>query len=75
MRVKTRKLRRPSSSRNQTRTAQKKSITIMVFRDFLLEAYLDIETTGLSVHDGEMTVIGLYLTNSYHGAIVQLVDK
>ena len=47
----------------------------MVFRDFLLEAYLDIETTGLSVHDGEMTVIGLYLTNSYHGAIVQLVDK
>ena len=47
----------------------------MVFRDFLLEAYLDIETTGLSVHDDEITVIGLYLTNSYHGAIVQLVGK
>ena len=74
MRVKTRKLRRPSS-RNQTRTAQTKSITIMVFKDFLLEAYLDIETTGLSVHNGEITVIGLYLTNSYHGAIVQLVGK
>jgi hypothetical protein len=38
-----------------------------------LDAYLDIETTGLSVHDGEITVIGLYLTNSYHGALVQLV--
>jgi len=40
-----------------------------------LDAYLDIETTGLSVHDGEITVIGLYLTNSYHGALVQLVGK
>ena len=75
MRVKTRKLRRPSSSCNQTLTAHKKSLTIMVFRDSLLEAYVDIETTGLSVHDGEITVIGLYLTNSYHGALVQLVGK
>jgi hypothetical protein len=47
----------------------------MVFRDSLLEAYVDIGTTSLSVHDGEITVIGLYLTNNYHGAIVQLVGK
>ena len=73
MRVKTRKLRRPSS-RNQTRTAQTKSITIMVFRDSLLEAYVDIGTTSLSVHDGEITVIGLYLTNSYHSAIGRRFD-
>jgi hypothetical protein len=47
----------------------------MAFRDFLLVAYLSIETTDLSPQHGEITVIGLYLTNSYHGAIVQLVGE
>ena len=54
---------------------RRKGITIMAFRDFLLDAYLSIETTGLSPQDGEITVIGLYLTNCYHGEVVQLVGE
>jgi len=42
--------------------------------DFL-DAYLDIETTGLSWLDSEITVIGIYLVNSGDSRLVQLVDK
>jgi uncharacterized protein YprB with RNaseH-like and TPR domain len=44
----------------------------MIFRDFLREAYLSIETTGLSPQDGQITVIGLYLTNNHRGMIVAI---
>ena len=47
----------------------------MVFRDSLLAAYLDIETTGLSFSDSEIMIIGLYLTNGNQDKIVQLVGK
>ena len=41
----------------------------------MLEAYLDIETTGLSsIYDG-ITVIGIYLTDGSHHRFVQLVGK
>ena len=41
----------------------------------MIEAYLDIETTGLSWLDSEITVIGIYLVNSGDSRLVQLVDK
>lgn len=37
------------------------------------DAYLDIETTGLSWLDSEITVIGLYLVNGRESKMVQLV--
>lgn len=40
-----------------------------------LEAYLDIETTGLSWLDAEMTVVGLYLVDGGDSRLVQLVGK
>jgi len=41
----------------------------------MLEAYLDIETTGLSsTYDG-ITVIGIYLTDGSHHRFVQLVGE
>lgn len=39
------------------------------------EAFLDIETTGLSFEDSEITVIGIYLVNGIESKLVQLVDS
>jgi len=41
----------------------------------MLDAYLDIETTGLSWLDSEITVVGLYLVNGDASRLVQLVNK
>jgi uncharacterized protein YprB with RNaseH-like and TPR domain len=41
----------------------------------LQDAYLDIETTGLSWLDSEITVIGIYLVNGSNSSITQLVGK
>jgi uncharacterized protein YprB with RNaseH-like and TPR domain len=38
-----------------------------------LDAYLDIETTGLSCRYAEITVIGIYLVNGADSKLVQLV--
>ena len=38
-----------------------------------LEAFLDIETTGLSPEYGEITVIGIHLSNGLDTSFVQLV--
>jgi uncharacterized protein YprB with RNaseH-like and TPR domain len=38
-----------------------------------LDAYLDIETTGLSCQYAEITVIGIYLVNGADSRLVQLV--
>lgn len=38
-----------------------------------LEAYLDIETTGLSPMDSRITVIGIYLAQGVNSRVVQLV--
>lgn len=40
-----------------------------------LEAYLDIETTGLSPSNCEITVVGIYLCNGDEGRCVQLVGR
>ncbi len=40
-----------------------------------LEAYLDIETTGLSSHGNEITVIGIYICSGEETKFVQLVGK
>lgn len=37
------------------------------------EAFLDIETTGLSATDCEITVVGVYLVNGMRNKLVQLV--
>jgi len=39
------------------------------------DAYLDIETTGLSTFRDEITVIGMYLVNDSASALVQLVGS
>ena len=39
----------------------------------MYDAYLDIETTGLSWIDSEITVIGIYLVNGMESRLVQLV--
>jgi len=39
----------------------------------MLDAYLDIETTGLSWLDAQITVTGIYLVNGNDGRLVQLV--
>jgi hypothetical protein len=41
----------------------------------LLDAYLDIETTGLSCQYAEITVIGIYLANGSESRLVQLVGR
>jgi uncharacterized protein YprB with RNaseH-like and TPR domain len=41
----------------------------------LFDAYLDIETTGLSWLNAEITVIGLYLSNDIDGRMVQLIGR
>jgi uncharacterized protein YprB with RNaseH-like and TPR domain len=40
-----------------------------------LEAYLDIETTGLSAFSGAITVVGVYLCNEKGTRFVQLVGR
>ena len=39
----------------------------------MFDAYLDIETTGLSWLYADITVIGIYLVNGTDGRLVQLV--
>jgi len=39
------------------------------------DAYLDIETTGLSYQYADITVIGIYLVNGSDSRLVQLVGK
>ena len=39
----------------------------------MIEAYLDIETTGLSWYHGSVTVIGIYLVNGEDKRFIQLV--
>ena len=39
------------------------------------EAYLDIETTGLSAASGAITVVGIYLCNGSETRFVQLVGR
>ncbi|MFC1865156.1 ribonuclease H-like domain-containing protein [Chloroflexota bacterium] len=39
------------------------------------DAYLDIETTGLSWLESEITVIGVYLVNGTESRVVQLVGR
>lgn len=41
----------------------------------LFEAYLDIETTGLSSSYHDITVVGIYLVNGSHSSLVQLVGE
>lgn len=40
-----------------------------------IEAYLDIETTGLSPTDCMVTVVGIYVCNGEDGRVIQLVGK
>jgi len=40
-----------------------------------VEAYLDIETTGLSPWDSEITVVGIHLCNGEDTRFIQLVGK
>jgi uncharacterized protein YprB with RNaseH-like and TPR domain len=40
-----------------------------------LDAYLDIETTGLSCQSSYITVIGIYLVNNFDSELVQLVGN
>jgi hypothetical protein len=51
----------------------------MVQRDYentdILDAYLDIETTGLSYQYADITVIGVYLVNGSDSRLVQLVGR
>ena len=43
--------------------------------ELTLDAYLDIETTGLSSLYADITVIGLYLVNGSDSRLVQLVGE
>jgi uncharacterized protein len=38
-----------------------------------IDAYFDIETTGLSISDSYITVAGIYLCNGRHSELIQLV--
>ena len=40
-----------------------------------IEAYLDIETTGLSPSDCMVTVVGIYICNGDNTRVIQLVGK
>jgi len=40
-----------------------------------IEAYLDIETTGLSPKYCEVTVVGIHLVNQYETRLIQLVGE
>jgi len=41
----------------------------------IIDAYLDIETTGLSCQYADITVIGIYLVNGSDSRLVQLVGR
>jgi len=41
----------------------------------MYDAYLDIETTGLSCQYADITIIGIYLVNGKDSRRVQLVGK
>lgn len=41
----------------------------------LCEAYLDIETTGLSPYQSDITVIGIFIVNSSESRLIQLVGR
>lgn len=41
----------------------------------IFDAYLDIETTGLSCQYADITVIGIYLVNGRESRLVQLVGR
>jgi len=41
----------------------------------MFDAYLDIETTGLSCQYADITVIGIYLVNGRESRLVQLVGR
>lgn len=41
----------------------------------LVEAYLDIETTGLSHRYGEITVVGMHLVSEHESKFIQLVGE
>jgi len=41
----------------------------------VFDAYLDIETTGLSRFDDDITVIGIYLVNDNESRLAQLVGR
>lgn len=41
----------------------------------VIEAYLDIETTGLSLIDCMITVVGIYICNREDTRVIQLVGK
>jgi uncharacterized protein YprB with RNaseH-like and TPR domain len=47
----------------------------MVKVSVIQDVYLDIETTGLSWLDSEITVIGIYLVNDRKSQVVQLVGS
>ena len=40
-----------------------------------IEAYLDIETTGLSPQYSEITVVGIYICNGEHTEFIHLIGK
>ena len=40
-----------------------------------VQAYLDIETTGLSPRYGEITVVGIYIVNKFDTRFIQLVGE
>jgi uncharacterized protein YprB with RNaseH-like and TPR domain len=46
---------------------------LQIPRAEISDAYLDIETTGLSWLDSQITVIGIYLVNGSKSGLVQLV--
>jgi uncharacterized protein YprB with RNaseH-like and TPR domain len=41
----------------------------------IIEAYLDIETTGLSPQQSEITVIGIYITHQEENRFIQFVGQ
>ncbi len=41
----------------------------------MFDAYLDIETTGLSSRYADITVVGIYLVSGSESSLVQLVDE
>lgn len=41
----------------------------------MIDAYLDIETTGLSCQYADITIIGIYLVNGRESRLVQLVGR
>jgi uncharacterized protein YprB with RNaseH-like and TPR domain len=45
------------------------------YHGVMTDAYLDIETTGLSMASHEITVVGIYLVNRSESRLVQLVGK